>query len=156
MFVACVLIWGDEAIQEQLEGCKKNRDVYEKIAKLMHEEGYNRTWTQCHDKIKKPKVDYRKVRDKTKQTGNKRQDNKFYKVMNEVMADKPTTQSPMLTDSSTDETTDISAVLGEDESNCGSPIMENTSITEENHVEGEMNSQKGDSGATSSARTVMK
>ena len=33
-------IWGDTTIQEQLEGCKKNREVYEKIAKLICEEGY--------------------------------------------------------------------------------------------------------------------
>ena len=64
-------IWGDATVQEQLEGCKKNHEVYEKIAKLMCEEGYDRTWIQCRDKIKKLKVDYRRVRDKNKQTGNK-------------------------------------------------------------------------------------
>ena len=28
-------IWGDKIIQEQLEGCKRNKDEYEKISKLM-------------------------------------------------------------------------------------------------------------------------
>ena len=34
-------IWGNETIQEQLEGCKRNRKVYEKISKLMSEAGYD-------------------------------------------------------------------------------------------------------------------
>ena len=141
-------IWGDEIIQEQLEGCKKNREVYEKIAKLMCEEGYDRTWTQCRDKIKKLKVDYRKVRDKNKETGNKRRDNKFYKAMNEVMADKPTTQPPVLIDTSTDEPADITSVLEEDESNCYSPYTDSGAITEESsRIGSDTNSQKDDSSA---------
>ena len=139
---------GDEIIQEQLEGCKKNREVYEKIAKLMCEEGYDRTWTQCRDKIKKLKVDYRKVRDKNKETGNKRRDNKFYKAMNEVMADKPTTQPPVLIDTSTDEPADITSVLEEDESNCYSPYTDSGAITEESsRIGSDTNSQKDDSSA---------
>jgi len=63
-------IWGNETIQEQLEGCKRNREVNEKISKLMSEAGYDRTGIQCCEKIKKLKVDYRKVKDKNNQTGN--------------------------------------------------------------------------------------
>ena len=63
-------IWGNETIQEQLEGCRRNREVFEKISKLMHEVGYERTGTQCREKIKKLKVDYWKVKDKYNQTDN--------------------------------------------------------------------------------------
>ena len=93
-------IWGDQTIQEQLEGCRRNREVFEKISKLMHEAGYDRTGTQCREKIKKLKVDYRKVKDKNNQTGNNRKDTKFYYAMNEILGTKPTTQPPVVIDSS--------------------------------------------------------
>ena len=44
-------IWGDKTIQEQLEGCKRNKDVYEKISKFMCKARYDRTGTQCREKI---------------------------------------------------------------------------------------------------------
>jgi len=87
------------------------------------------------------------VRDKNKQTGNKRRDGKFYKAMNEVMADKLTTQPPVLIDTSTDEPAYISAVLEEEDSNCDSPITDN-SITEGTQVDGgDTSNQKDDSSA---------
>ena len=54
----------------------------------MRKAGYERTLGQCRGKIKKLKGDYRKVRDGNKETGNKQQKGKFYK-MNEIMNDKP-------------------------------------------------------------------
>ena len=35
-------LWGDDAIQAQLEGCKQNKDVYEKIARAMKEVSYEK------------------------------------------------------------------------------------------------------------------
>ena len=63
-------LWGDQSIQEQLEGCKKNRQVFEKINKQMCEAGYKRTLSQCRDKIKKLRGDYRKIKDAIRETGN--------------------------------------------------------------------------------------
>ena len=40
---------GDDVIQSQLEGCKHNREVYEKISKSMKEAGYNKSSDQCRD-----------------------------------------------------------------------------------------------------------
>ena len=57
-----VEIWGDDEIQAQLEGCKQNQDVFAKISSELSKEGYERTTQQCRDKIKKLKVDYRKLR----------------------------------------------------------------------------------------------
>ena len=53
-------VWGDDAIQTQLEGCKRNKDVYEKIARAM-EAGYERSADQCRDQAKKLKVEYIKI-----------------------------------------------------------------------------------------------
>jgi len=36
-------IWGGQAIQEQLEGCKRNHDVYDKISREMQKASYART-----------------------------------------------------------------------------------------------------------------
>ena len=46
-------IWREQAIQEQLEGCKRNRDVYDKVSREMQKAGYTRTGQQCREKIKK-------------------------------------------------------------------------------------------------------
>ena len=40
-------LWGDDAIQAKLEGCKRNKDVYEKIAQGMREAGCAQTAEQC-------------------------------------------------------------------------------------------------------------
>ena len=46
-------LWGDEAVQALLEGCTRNRHVYERISGDLQKGGYNRTWSQCRDKLKK-------------------------------------------------------------------------------------------------------
>ena len=58
-----ITIWSDDTIQAQLEGCIRNSDVYRKIAKELTEEGH-RTLEQCHDKMKKLKAQYKKIKDK--------------------------------------------------------------------------------------------
>ena len=59
-----VEIWGEDAIQVQLEGCKHNKEVYTKISKEMKEAGHNRSLEQCRDKIRKLRSEYRKVKSK--------------------------------------------------------------------------------------------
>ena len=58
---------GDKIIYKhkaQLEDCKRNQVVYEKIAKELHEAGYDRTYQQCRDKIKKLRGEYKKLKTK--------------------------------------------------------------------------------------------
>ena len=62
-------IWGYNKIQAQLERCKQNQDVFAKILSELSKQGYERTIQQCKDKIKKLKVDYRKIKDKINKTG---------------------------------------------------------------------------------------
>ena len=64
-------IWGDGATRAQLEGCKHNQEVFDKIAKEQIEAGYmyQSSGKQCRDKIKKLKSEYRKVHDKRSTTG---------------------------------------------------------------------------------------
>ena len=54
-------ICGDGVMQAQLEGCKHNQEVYDKIAKDPIEAGYQRSGKQCRDKIKNLKGEYRNM-----------------------------------------------------------------------------------------------
>ena len=60
------------AIQAQLEGCKRNQEVFSKISAEMSKVGHERTAQQCREKIKKLKVEYRKIKDKRNKTGEDR------------------------------------------------------------------------------------
>ena len=62
-------LWGEEGIQEQLEGAKRNKHVYEKLGREPQKTGSDKTAEQCRAKIKKLKLDYRKVKDKHNKTG---------------------------------------------------------------------------------------
>ena len=46
-------LWGEEGIQAQLEGCTRNKHIYEKIAKSMEDSGYSKTVAQCREKKKR-------------------------------------------------------------------------------------------------------
>ena len=51
---ALIAVWGEEEIQHQLEGVKRNIKVYQKIAARLKENyRYERTGVQCREKIKK-------------------------------------------------------------------------------------------------------
>ena len=63
-------IWGDDVVQSQLEGCKRNKQIYERISKELLVYGVQRSAEQCREKIKKLKSEYRKVKDGHKVTGN--------------------------------------------------------------------------------------
>ena len=92
-------LWGDEEIQALLEGCTRNRHVYEKVVEGMKEAGYDKSCVQCRDKIKKLRGEYRKIKDNNKETGRNRKNLKFYDPLNEILASRPTTQPAVVIDS---------------------------------------------------------
>ena len=49
---ALVSVWGQANVQSELDGVTRNRTVFERIMKEMVELGFERTWQQCHTKIK--------------------------------------------------------------------------------------------------------
>ena len=51
--VAADHLWSEDSVQAQIEGCRRNREVYEKLASQMGEAGYHRTGQQCtiHDML---------------------------------------------------------------------------------------------------------
>jgi len=72
--------------------------------------------------------------------------------MNEVMADRSTTQTPMLIDTSNDEPADITTVLEEDESICDSPYTDGGNNEESSRIGSDTSSQKDDSSAGSDSQ----
>ena len=49
---ALIAIWGESSVQEELDGAARNQAVYQRIAKQLREQGYDRDWKQCRAKIK--------------------------------------------------------------------------------------------------------
>ena len=93
-------VWGDDAIQAQLEGCKRNQEVFSKISAEMSKVGYERTAQQCREKIKKLKVEYRKIKDKRNKTGEDRfPEWDFFDVLDAILGHKPATVPPVVVNS---------------------------------------------------------
>lgn len=51
--IKLISLWGEDEIQVQLDVCKRNKSVFEKIAREMAAAGFNRTAVQCREKVKK-------------------------------------------------------------------------------------------------------
>ena len=92
-----ISLWSDDVIQEQLEGCRRNSQVYKKIATGLHSAGFSRTFEQCGEKIKKLKAEYKKIKDKREETGQGRYpDWDFFDALNDVIGHKHSTQPPVV------------------------------------------------------------
>ena len=55
-------IWSEDKIQEDLDGCKKNKHIYDKKAARMTKAGFDGTFDQCRVKVKKLRGEYRRRR----------------------------------------------------------------------------------------------
>ena len=93
-----IQLWGEEDVQAQLEGCKRNKAVYERLARSMLPE-FARTGSQCREKIKKLRNEYKKIKDTNGKTGRGRRSMKFYEQLNEILGTRPATRPAVLIDS---------------------------------------------------------
>ena len=94
-----ISIWSEDNIQAQLEGCKRNCEVYTKISRELSVAGYTRTYEQCWEKLKKRKAEYKRIRDKRQETGQgKYPEWDYHDAMNGVLGHKPSTQPPVVVD----------------------------------------------------------
>ena len=99
-------LWGEEDIQAELEGCKRNKHVYEKIAREMTAANYDRNAIQCREKIKKLRAEYKKVKDNNNVSGKGRKTMKFYEKLNDILGHKPATKPVIVVDTSSTEASD--------------------------------------------------
>ena len=59
---ALIHVWGEDKIQQELDGASRNKPIFVAIAKKMNKKWYNRDWQQCKAKIKNLKGEYRAVK----------------------------------------------------------------------------------------------
>ncbi|XP_053175082.1 1-aminocyclopropane-1-carboxylate synthase-like protein 1 [Scomber japonicus] len=82
--VELLQLWSDESVQIELESSLRNQRVFDRIAQILREKGIYRTGDQCREKIKKMKLEYRRIKD-----NHKMRSWKFYDVMDRVLANRP-------------------------------------------------------------------
>ena len=99
-------VWGEEAVQQQLEGAVRNKVIYEGVAKELRKLGYIQDWEQCRNKIKNLKKQYRTTKDHNDETGRGRKICKFYEELDDILGHRPASAPAVLLDSlsSQDET----------------------------------------------------
>lgn len=108
-------LWGEDSIQAMLEGSRRNKDVFAKIAKEMKHHGYDKSAEQCAGKIKKLKFEYRKIRDKKKKTGEGKTEWKFFDPINNVLGEKPSTEPHVVIESTAASTEELPEAPGEED-----------------------------------------
>ncbi|XP_066557120.1 1-aminocyclopropane-1-carboxylate synthase-like protein 1 isoform X1 [Amia ocellicauda] len=86
--VELLQLWADESVQMELESCLRNQHVFNRIAEVLREKGIHRTGDQCREKIKKMKLEYRRIKDNQKTVRGGRTW-KFYEVMDRVLTNRP-------------------------------------------------------------------
>lgn len=82
--VELLQLWSDESVQIELESSLRNQRVFDRIAQILRKKGIYRTGDQCREKIKKMKLEYRRIKD-----NHKMRSWKFYDVMDRVLANRP-------------------------------------------------------------------
>ena len=95
--------WSEDKIQEELDGCKKNKHIYDKIAARMTKAGFARTFDQCRITVKKLRREYRKVKDGNNKTGEDRKEWKYFEAIDDILGARPSTKPELLVDMLEDE-----------------------------------------------------
>lgn len=86
--VELLQLWADESVQMELESCLRNQHVFNRIAEVLRGKGIHRTGDQCREKIKKMKLEYRRIKDNNKICRGGRTW-KFFEVMDRVLSNRP-------------------------------------------------------------------
>ncbi|XP_019406570.1 PREDICTED: 1-aminocyclopropane-1-carboxylate synthase-like protein 1 [Crocodylus porosus] len=87
--VELLQLWADESVQMELESCLRNQHVFNRIAEVLREKGIHRTGDQCREKIKKMKLEYRRIKDNNNKAARGGRTWKFYDAMDRVLTSRP-------------------------------------------------------------------
>lgn len=128
-------VWGDEDIQEQLEGSKRNKHVYKSMAETLCVYGIEKTGEQCRTKVKKLRQEYKKIKDDHKETGNERKKWKFYDRINRILGNKPSVTPPVVVDTLDLSTSSTEKITSEEET-CREVETEEKEISDEEEEAG--------------------
>ena len=67
--VELIKLWGEQGIQEQLEGLKRDRYVYAKLFSELDKHGIEKSGEQCKCMVKRLCQEYKKIKDNHNETG---------------------------------------------------------------------------------------
>ena len=109
-------LWSDARVQEQLEGARRNKTVFLKIAKEMNDMGHQRTWQQCRVKLKNIISKYRKVKDSNRRSGRGQKCFEFYDEVDAALGTRPASGPAVLVSSCND---DVQEEKSSDEGSIG-------------------------------------
>ena len=110
---ALISIWGEDNIQEELDGAVRNQVIFNDIAAKMRAKGYDRDWQQCRTKIKNLKKEYRQTKDHNGKTGRRRKVCKFYKELDSILVYRPASVLAVLLDTGITNSTSSAAEPGD-------------------------------------------
>jgi hypothetical protein len=128
--ILLINLWSEDNVQAQIEGCRRNREVYESLARQMGEAGYNRTGVQCREKMKKMKADYWKIRDNNNETGRARWSTAIFEALDKILGEKPATCPPVVLDTLSadqEDTDDTLAVTSDNDGEVESTLLTGSS-----------------------------
>uniref|UniRef100_UPI00398EC13F myb/SANT-like DNA-binding domain-containing protein 2 isoform X2 n=1 Tax=Pristiophorus japonicus TaxID=55135 RepID=UPI00398EC13F len=99
---ALIAVWGDERLQDVLEGNLRNSHIFDRISQALREMGYERSANQCKERIKTLKRCYSRVKERGR---GKRTCNYTFQQLEQVFGRvpvvwEPHTYQPVLIDSS--------------------------------------------------------
>lgn len=84
--VVCLLsLWGKETVKAKMQGCYRNKSVFEYISTEMGKRGFKHSWLQCQRKIKSVKSKHRAVKDHNNKSGNNHITFPFYEQMEGIL-----------------------------------------------------------------------
>ena len=75
----------------------------------MVEMGHSRNWLQCRQKLKNLKNDYKKFKDKSKQTGKGRKEWKHFELLDKILGNRDSVQPPCILESMQNDDCDVNA-----------------------------------------------
>lgn len=86
-------------MQAQLKNCKHNKTAYERITKMV-EANHPTTAEQCREKVKKLKLEYRKIKNFRNINGRGRRNWIYFEAMDQTFGHKHTSEPPVVMDTS--------------------------------------------------------
>lgn len=88
----CLLaLWSSPEVQSKLVGATRTKPAYEQIQHGLSTAGYNRSFDQIVNRLKKLKTEYREL--KKNQSGSEQpQSNPYFEVLDSVLGDRPACQ----------------------------------------------------------------
>jgi len=109
--------WGDQNIQHRLKECSRKKPIWLEISRYLKASGYeDREYDSCKTRLHTLVSTYRGYKDACNKTGNEtpKKQPPFYKELDDILADKPSTRPAVLINSIQMATTTSAEAMDDD------------------------------------------